>query len=83
MISNALMIAFDLFTAAVGELPPIPPLSEMALWKRPAARGETIRALTFVEPADWPMIVTLPGSPPKFAMLFLTNLSDWTRSSKA
>ena len=28
----------------------MPPLSETALWKRPAARGETIRALTLVEP---------------------------------
>jgi hypothetical protein len=70
------MIEFALFTAAVIELPPRPPLSEIALWKRPAASGETINALTFVEPADWPMIVTLPGSPPKLAMLSLTNFND-------
>ena len=77
------MIAFALFTAAVGELPPTPLLREIALWKRPAASGETIKALTFVEPADCPMIVTLPGSPPKFATLCWTNFSDWIRSSRA
>ena len=37
--------------------------------------GEVISAKTLTAPADWPISVTLPGSPPKFAMLPLTNFS--------
>jgi hypothetical protein len=54
------------------------PLSPMARWKRPCARGDAISALTENEPADSPKIVTLSGSPPKVAMLFLTHSSAAT-----
>ena len=51
----------------------LPPLSPMALAKRPRARGEAIWALTEKEPADSPKMVMLVGSPPKAAMLRLTQ----------
>src|ERR1700731_1392343 len=50
--------------------PRAPPLSPIALAKRPRARGEAIWALTEMEPADSPKMVTLLGSPPKAAMFF-------------
>ena len=48
----------------------------------PRASGEAIRALTANEPADSPKIVTLPGSPPKAAMLSCTHRSAATWSSR-
>jgi hypothetical protein len=49
------------------------PLSPMALAKRPLATGEAMSALTDWEPADWPKMVMLAGSPPKAAMLRRTQ----------
>src|ERR1017187_3675853 len=61
----------------VGRLRPGPgnsaPLSPMALAKRSLAMGEAISALTDEEPADWPKMVMLAGSPPKAAMLRRTH----------
>jgi hypothetical protein len=37
------------------------------------ASGDDIRKLALVDPADWPKIVTLSGSPPNAAMLSLTQ----------
>ena len=56
------------------------PLSATALWTRPFAEGIEITSHTFAPPPDWPMMVTLPGSPPKFAMLSWTHCRDATRS---
>jgi hypothetical protein len=58
-----------------------PPLSPIALAKRPRARGEAIWALTEMEPADSPKMVTLSGSPPKAAMFFWTQAraAVWSR----
>src|SRR5438270_5718389 len=63
------------------EPPRAPPLSPIALAKRPWARGDAIWALTEMEPADSPKMVTLAGSPPKAAMLFLTQVraAVWSR----
>ena len=57
------------------------PLSPMARWKRPCARGDAISALTENEPADSPKIVTLSGSPPNAAMFALTHSRAATWSS--
>jgi hypothetical protein len=57
------------------------PLSTTALWKRPLAEGIAVSVHTFAPPPDWPMIVTLPGSPPKPAMLSRTHSSAATMSS--
>ena len=61
----------------------MPPLSGTALWNRPTASGEVIRAQVLIAPADCPISVTLAGSPPNPAMLFLTNFSAWMVSSRA
>ena len=53
----------------------------MALWNRPFADGIASSVLTLPPPPDWPKIVTLPGSPPKRAMLSRTHCSDATMSS--
>ena len=50
------------------------PLSQMALWNRPFARGDAIRVLTFAPPPDSPKIVTFPGSPPNWDMFLRTHL---------
>ena len=54
------------------------PLSPIARWISPLASGDTTSALTANEPADSPKIVTLPGSPPKAAMLSCTHCSAAT-----
>src|SRR5580704_13442247 len=54
------------------------PLSPIARWNRPLARGEATSALTDIEPADSPKMVTLSGSPPNVAMFFLTHSSAAT-----
>ena len=45
------------------------------LREEPRESGEAIWALTEIEPADSPKMVTLAGSPPKAAMLRLTQAS--------
>ena len=45
----------------------------MALWNRPSAASIASRLVTDIDPADSPKIVTLPGSPPKAAMLSRTH----------
>src|SRR3954468_11434928 len=52
-----------------------PPDSTIALWNRPFAIGEIIRALTDPPPADSPKIVTFDGSPPNAAALRFTHWS--------
>ncbi len=49
------------------------PDSTIALWNRPRALGDSIRKFTAMPPADSPKMVTLPGSPPKPAMLAFTH----------
>src|ERR1035441_4524941 len=49
------------------------PLSPIACLNKPLARGEAICALTDMEPADSPKMVTLPGSPPKATMFLCTH----------
>ena len=51
------------------------------MWKRPLAAGIAVSAQTFAPPPLWPMIVTLPGSPPKPTMLSRTHSSAATQSS--
>ena len=48
--------------------PKLPPLSPIAAWNRPRARGVAIMWLTLHEPADSPKIRTRDGSPPNAAM---------------
>ncbi len=50
-----------------------PPLCTMARRKRPLAAGVPSSVATLNPPADSPKIVTLPGSPPKTAMLSRTQ----------
>jgi hypothetical protein len=55
--------------------------SMAGLHDSPAAAGMDISAATFIEPADWPKIVTFRGSPPNSAMLWRTHSRASTRSS--
>ena len=57
------------------------PLMVQALWNSPRAAGIAIRVAILAPPPDWPNTVTLPGSPPKRAMLARTHCSASTRSS--
>ena len=50
-----------------------PPLSPIAPAIRPFDNGEAICALTAIEPADSPAIVTRFGSPPNFEILACTH----------
>ncbi len=50
----------------------------MALWNNPRAKGVVIMVSTDMPPADSPNNVTLPGSPPNFAIFFCTHLSAAT-----
>ena len=56
------------------------PLWMIALWKRPCADGMPSRIEIFMPPPDSPKSVTLPGSPPKRAMLSRIHSSAATRS---
>src|SRR5215469_11527342 len=49
------------------------PLSTIARWKRPLASGDAICDSVDRPPADSPKMVTLPGLPPKLAMLRCTQ----------
>lgn len=51
----------------------IDPLSPIAYLNNPFDKGEAICALTDIEPADCPAMVTLAGSPPKARMFFCTH----------
>ena len=57
----------------------MPPLIGIARWISGrlafTTSGEVITAYTLTAPADSPINVTLPGLPPKLAMLPLTNFS--------
>ena len=57
------------------------PLSQMAPAIRPFDSGEAMCALTEIDPADSPAIVTRFGSPPNAAMFFCTHCSaaTWSR----
>jgi hypothetical protein len=65
----------------------MPPLSATSRWNSGARRattiGEVSSAYTLTAPADSPIRVTRPGSPPKRATLACTNSSDLTMSSSA
>ena len=58
------------------------PLEPMACAKRPWQRGEAIKALTDIEPADSPTIVMRLGSPPKASILSFTHFMAATWSMK-
>ncbi len=51
------------------------PLWAMALANSPAAAGVPSRVPTLMAPADSPKMVTLSGSPPKWAMFSRTQCS--------
>ena len=53
----------------------------MALWNSPFASGDAWSTQTDHEPADWPKMVTLPGSPPNAATLSRTHsrVAMWSR----
>ena len=57
-------------------------LQAMALANKPRALGAAMRYMTLRPPEDSPAIVTLPGSPPKAAMLRFTqpSASIWSSS---
>jgi len=50
------------------------PLIRTAPWKRPRLRGDRVWTLTQNAPAEPPVTVTDPGSPPKFLMLSLYRI---------
>ena len=58
-----------------------PPLTGIARWKRPRAGAKASSAQTLAAPADSPMMVTLPGSPPNAEMLSRIHFSASTWSS--
>jgi hypothetical protein len=53
----------------------------MARWNGPLARGIDGSVATLMAPADYPKMVTLPGSPPKAPMFSCTHSSAaiWSR----
>jgi hypothetical protein len=51
------------------------PLSTIARWNSPLARGIDSSVATLMAPADSPKTVTLPGSPPKAPMFSCTHSS--------
>lgn len=57
------------------------PLCVIAPLNRPVASGETISARTDMAPADWPAMVTRPGSPPNAEILSLIHFNAATWSS--
>ena len=57
------------------------PLCAIARWNRPLRGGHAEQRRHLIAPADSPKIVTLPGSPPKAAMLSRTHSSAATWSS--
>ena len=80
--SSACMTARVVPAACSGSTPrSIGPLWMIARWNSPAAAGMPSRTLTLAPPPDSPKIVTLPGSPPKAAMLSRTHSSASTMSS--
>ena len=56
------------------------PLMPTTFVNRPRAAGLACSNATAVDPADWPTIVTLAGSPPNAAMLRCTHCRPATRS---
>ena len=60
---------------------PAAPLWAMARWNRPGREATPSSVPTLMPPADSPKIVTLPGSPPKAAMLSRTHAGrpTWSR----
>ena len=54
--------------------------SAHAAWKRPWAAGIPSSVSTAPPPADWPAIVTRPGSPPNAAMFSRTHSSAASQS---
>ena len=67
-------------TGSVIEILVLQALTHQARDDGPAALASLQRVLTLAEPADCPKIVTLPASPPKFAMLSRTHSSASTIS---
>ena len=65
-----------------GRVPISEPLSPMAPAIRSFDNGDAIWALTEIDPADSPAIVTLSGSPPNAAMFRLTQPSAACWSSR-
>ena len=57
------------------------PLMMIPLWNRPSAAGVCISEVIFVPPPDWPISVTLSGSPPKPSMLSRIHSSAATMSA--
>ena len=58
----------------------IPPLSDMARWKRPLPRGEMTMFIVLCAPADSPVMVTLWGLPPKASIFFRIHFRAWAWS---
>ncbi len=58
------------------------PLSEITPWNSPLARGEADSMLTAKPPAEWPRMVTLPGSPPNLEILACTHFRPAIWSSR-
>ena len=65
-----------------GRLAIAAPLSQIAPAIRPFESGDAISALTEIDPADSPAMVTRAGSPPKAAMFCCTHRSAATWSSR-
>ena len=57
------------------------PLWEIARRNSPFESGEPTRPAASAAPADSPKMVTFPGSPPKPAMFFCTQVSAASESS--
>src|ERR1051325_3503280 len=74
-MSVANLVASVAAAAPVGCLVVQPPLSLIARGNSPALAGDATCAQVSNEPADSPNSVTLPGSPPNWAMLSWTHCS--------
>jgi hypothetical protein len=79
--SSASVCAASRVEYVLGTIRSPEPLCTAARWNSPLAAGMASSALTLAPPPDCPKMVTLPGSPPKLAMLSRTQPSAATRSS--
>ena len=77
---RAAPIFFAVVRASASGIPTRAPDTEMARWNSGCADSMPSKVSTAPPPADWPAIVTFPGSPPKAAILSCTHRSAASQS---